>query len=257
MPTTQCTDVDRLIPSYLDGELAQSELHSFEHHVSECEECDSDLRSERDFLTRIRSALATPPASDTLRARLGRALDEEDAEEAKQTRRARTTWVLPGAATVAAAAALLVFVHDVAKSPQNQNHDGDALHAGLPMSDIDRSAGEFLQMPVRAPSVNASGASFRSWQPLNRRTHNAALFIWDVPVNGERYRLEIQTLDARNLDLRGAERRVVRGATVYIASAMGLNAVSFSDENGVGYVFSSLMHSDDLVELVVGSVLRR
>ena len=257
MPT-QCTDVDKFIPTYLDGELAESELHSFEHHLSECEKCAAEVEGERAFLDRIRTALATPPAPDTFRARLNRTLDAEDEAEHKATLRERSAWILPGAATVAAAAALVVFTLDIAQPAQNQNRAEADVTSSAPLSasrDIARSAREYLRMPVRAPRFANAEASLRGWQPIRNRNHDAALLVYEVKLGKERFRLEIQTLDARNLDLRGAERRVVRGTPVWVASAMGMNAVSIRDENGIGYVFTSYMDSDALVNLVVRSDL--
>jgi len=283
-----CTDINKLIPTYLDGELAESELHSFEHHLSDCSACADEVAQERSFLDHVRTVLATPPAPDMLRSRLGKALDAEDEVELKRTRRQQSAWILPSIATMAAAAALFVFVLDIARPAVNQNRaeadvQAPALASMSPAVSVDRNvahntarntasntasnvarnvarAGEYLNVPVRAPHFNNAQAEMRGWQPLRNRNHNAALFVYEVMHNSKsssgtnnkrRVRIEVQMLDARNLDLRGAEPRVVRGTQVWVASAMGLNAVSLRDENGVGYVFSSRMDADSLLDLVV------
>lgn len=259
-----CSDISKLVPTYLDGELAESELLSFEHHIAECETCNRELEGERSFLERIRESLAAPPASDTLRARLSRALDVEEERAQRETRRERWSWMLPGAATLAAAAALLVFAFDVAQPASNDNQVAQARLAApspalnvepVSRGDIARSAREYLRMPVRAPRFASADAALRGWQPIRRRGHDTALFIYNVRLGSEWHRLEVQTLDARNLDLGSAERRVVRGTEVWVAKTPGVSCVSYRDRSGVGYVFTSYMDTDDLVGLVVQSDL--
>lgn len=263
-----CSDISKLIPTYLDGELAESELLSFEHHLADCEGCDREVEQEREFLDRVRESLAAPPASDTLRARLRRALDAEEEQMARESRRERWAWVLPGTATLAAAAALLVFVFDIAQPASNENQVASEAAAPAPQTpaaalgvgsasrgDIARSAREFLRMPVRAPRFASAEADLRGWQPIRRRGHDTALFVYEVRRGTESHRLEVQTLDARNLDLRSAERRVVRGTEVWVAKTPGVSSVSYQDPSGVGYVFTSYMDTDDLVNLVVQSDL--
>lgn len=259
-----CSDISKLVPTYLDGELAESELLSFEHHVAECDECHREVEDERRFLERIRESLAAPPASDTLRARLSRALDVEEERAQKEARRERRSWVLPGAATLAAAAALLVFVFDVAQPASNDNQIAQArLAAPSPALDVEpvsrgdiaRSAREYLRMPVRAPRFASADAALRGWQPIRSSGHDTALFVYEVRHGSESHRLEVQTLDARNLDLGSAERRVVRGTEVWVAKTPGVSSVSYRDPSGVGYIFTSYMDTDELVNLVVQSDL--
>jgi hypothetical protein len=267
MPTL-CSDTNKLIPTYLDGELAETELLAFEHHVAECADCEREVADERDFLDTVRSSLAAGPAPDTLRARLGRELDREEAELTRSERRARRAWILPGAASLAAAAALLVFVLDLAQPVTNDNHSPDepltATAADRPnpiavsttsRDTIDQSAREFLRIPVRAPRFADTDASLEGWKPMRKRGHLSALFVYQVNTGAGSFRLEVQTLDARNLDLRSAERRVVNGTEVWVTQTPGVSAVTYRDANGVAYIFTSHMDTEDLVTLVVRSDL--
>lgn len=265
MPTV-CTDASKLIPTYLDGELSESELLAYEHHLAECGDCSAEVEAEREFIDRLRHALVSEPAPDTLKARLGRALDGEDEDKARRARRQRWAWVLPGGATLAAAAALLVFAFDVASPASNSNHSdevaatsatprpGPSLQVGVAnRTEIDRSAREFLRMPVRAPRFANTGARLRGWRPLKSGSHSAALFLYEVTSRTGIHRLDVQTLDARNLDFSRAERRVVRGSEVWIARGFGTSDVVYRDENQIAYVFSSHMDTEELVNLVVQS----
>ena len=108
-------------------------------------------------------------------------------------------------------------------------------------------------MADTAPAVG--GMLKRGWEPLRPRNPTSALLVSEVPNDADTYRLEVQTLDARNLDKSNTERRVVRGTEVWVATRFGVNGVSYTDENGDGYVFSSQMDMDALIDLVVRSDL--
>lgn len=266
MPTP-CSDISKLVPTYLDGELAETELLAFEHHLAECDDCESEVGQEREFLDTVRSALATPPAPDTLRARLSKQIDREEAELARSESRARRAWLLPGTASIAAAAALLVFILDLAQPTGNDNRDEASFALSQSSSVqpnpvavssgsrdiIDQSAREFLRIPVRSPRFTNSNASLEGWKPMRKRGRLSALFVYQVSTSGNTYRLEVQTLDARNLDLRSAERQVVNGTEFWVTRTPGVSAVTYRDNNGVAYIFTSHMDTDDLVDLVVNS----
>ena len=100
-----CDDIDTLSMMLCDGELADQELRDVELHLIDCDACRAHVEKDRGFLGELRQRMAPPRAPELVRQRLGRALDEVD-------RKARPTWralALPGVATLAAAAALVVF----------------------------------------------------------------------------------------------------------------------------------------------------
>src|SRR4051794_28931741 len=101
-----CESIDTLAMAYLDDELAAEERHELEAHMTECTACRSQLDGERAEHVMLRTALVAPPASDLLRAKIGRALDGED----RAARRRWAQYLLPGSAMLAAAAAIAVFV---------------------------------------------------------------------------------------------------------------------------------------------------
>ncbi len=111
MPT-QCSDIDTLTQTYLDGELAERDLHDFESHIASCSECAILLRAEADFHSNLRDCLTGPPANDLLKQRIELALDTEDDSAQRSKRRNWLSWSLPGASVLAAAAALALFALD-------------------------------------------------------------------------------------------------------------------------------------------------
>src|ERR1041385_8267360 len=101
-----CESIDTLSMAYLDDELATEERRELELHLTECAACRAHVGSERADHVLIARALAAPPASELLRAKIARSLDAED----KTRRRQWLQYALPGSAIVAAAAAIAVFV---------------------------------------------------------------------------------------------------------------------------------------------------
>jgi hypothetical protein len=92
---------------------------------------------------------------------------------------------------------------------------------------------------------------------MRKRGRLSALFVYQVATRDSSFRVEVQTLDARNLDLRSAERRLIDGTEVWVTQTPGVSAVTYRDGNGVAYIFTSHMDTDDLVRLVVQSVRLR
>src|ERR1041384_284168 len=99
-----CQSIDTLAMAYLDDELVGEERRELELHLLGCAACKQHVDSERADLQLVRKALVAPPAPDMLKARIGRALDLEDKEQARVQRRRWTAFLLPGSASIAAAA---------------------------------------------------------------------------------------------------------------------------------------------------------
>lgn len=113
-----CSTIDTLAMAYLDYELAAEERHELEAHLTECATCRGTIERERADRSMIRRALAVPATPDMLRAKLSRALDEQDRIETKEQRRRWSSYLLPSSAIAAAAAAIALFVGVQAPSTQ-------------------------------------------------------------------------------------------------------------------------------------------
>jgi anti-sigma factor RsiW len=266
MPT-HCKEIDPLIQTYLDGELAESELFEFENHIANCFDCSAKLKEEEAFHRQLRAELAAPPASDLLKQRVRGLLDEEDRVLARAARRQGVAWVLPGGASIAAAAALALFVFQEtraispAPSPVVQEVVQQRMGTSLPVMqtgtrpELSRAAQEYTRIPVRPPRFDGSGADLRGFQRAQVQGRDAAVFVYEISTPVGIHTVYVHTLDARDLDLRSPDRRVIDGREIWVAQPRGFSTVSYKDELGVGYVFSSDMEPDDLVALVLRSDL--
>ena len=278
---TQCKDIEALLPTYLDGELAPHDQLSLEHHVADCTPCREQVRAERDHLDRIRILLAPPPPPAGLDRRVRQALDQEDARAVRARRRAGSAWLLPGAATLAAAAALALFALSVVQdlrgggdAPQEASAVREPIaervrdlpvvagrgardqhQANHALSRATADAERHLRRPVTPPRLDRVAASV-SGVASEWGGREAYMFVFDdVPdARGGLNRVTVHMLDARFLDLRDSERYVVpaTGTEIWVSSALGPTSVSYQDRNGTGYVFSSRdMAPADLVGLVI------
>src|SRR5262249_6906779 len=105
---TLCENIETLSMAFFDDELVAEERRELELHLLGCASCRQRVDADRADLEMIRKALVAPPAPVLLKARIGRALDAEDAAALRSQRRQWSRWLLPGSAMAAAAAALLV-----------------------------------------------------------------------------------------------------------------------------------------------------
>ncbi len=105
-----CTDIELMAMPYVDGELAAPEVREVELHVRGCAPCRNRLTVER---ARVAALVARgEPVPARVRAKLATALDLED-QTAARTRGPRGPVLLPGLASLAGIAALLLFVRSV------------------------------------------------------------------------------------------------------------------------------------------------
>ena len=151
-----------LIQSYLDGELSGADLEEFERKLAESSELDEAVAQAEREHDDLRSLLTAPPASDMLRKRIERGLDDMDRARALDKRRELRAWLFPGTATIAAAAALLCFVVLTPQSADNENDDDgrgnvarDAVQARFRQQPVDLVSARPVQptATTRGPSV--------------------------------------------------------------------------------------------------------
>jgi anti-sigma factor RsiW len=264
-----CQSIETLSMAYLDDELADEERRELELHLGECRTCKVHLETERAELNVLRTALVPPPAPDLVKARIARALDQEDEQVAGTERqRARSRlgkWLLPGSALVASAAALLVFISVSFKQPQSQqltvaNEVVRQQTRSLPLEVQGASTGAWLKehlAPVEPPQFTEPGIELIGARATAVAGHDAALLRYLVNVGVNRVSLTTVIIT----ELRGDElsngREVQIGRLVLrVHDADGQPAVSYVDNNHVGYVFTSeRMTLKELIEVVVTSDL--
>ena len=250
-----CKSIDTLSMAYLDDELAAEERHELEAHLLECASCRAHLESERADLSMVRRALAVPPASDMLRARIGKALDQEERVGA---RRRFGQWLLPGSALAAAAAAIAVFVGMQAPARQpvvavpnvttNVVRDDIARFGrrAMPLEVQGAGTGSWLQQTFAAdiapprfddPSTELLGGRLL---PGGINGHDAAYLAYQVRfVDRRPFQLALLIVH----DLKGGELRdgmpvELNGRTLYVfKSSQGDDVVSYVPREGTGFMF--------------------
>lgn len=265
-----CQSIDTLSMAYLDDELAGEERRELELHLVDCGACKQHLDAERTELAMLRAALAPPPAPDIVKARIARALDEEDRKElGDQKQRARSRlgrWLLPGSALAAAAAALMVFV-GVGLRPPEARQAGTVANEvvrqqtrPLPLEVQGASTGSWLKehfAPVEPPQFSEPGIQLIGARGTAVAGHDAAMLRYLVTVGVNRVSLTAVLIsDLRGDELSGGQELRIGNLVLHAHDADGQPAVSYVDENHVGYVFTSeRMTMKELIELVVTSDL--
>jgi len=260
-----CTGIDTLAMAYLDDELAGEERRELELHLHDCMACRKHVDTEREELGVLRGKLAAPPAPDLLRARIGRALDAEDAASARDQRRRWSQWILPGAAMTAAAAALAVFV--AVKPPGPAQVGAVAQEAvrqhtrSMPLEVQGASTGPWLHEhftpSVEPPQFATPGIRLVGARLTAVNGHDGALLAYDVALGDARFGLSALVIrDARTEDLAGGQELQVGNRTLHVMESDGLTAVTFIDTDHMGYAFmSDRLSADELVRLVVSTDL--
>ena len=142
--------VHDLTPAYAVDALDADEAAEFEQHLRHCESCQAELADLQEVASSL--AYATPPAPAPSALR-GRILEQARAERSNvipfPQKRRRTTWLLAGAASVAAAAAIglgiwAAMLHsDLGATREARNRLNDALAlVGAPGTDhVDLTGG--------------------------------------------------------------------------------------------------------------------
>ncbi|HWO18125.1 MAG TPA: zf-HC2 domain-containing protein [Kofleriaceae bacterium] len=266
-----CESIDTLAMAYLDDELVAEERRELELHFLSCAGCKAHVESERADLALVRKALAPPPAPPKLKVSIQRLLDAEDQATARAARRRWTRFALPGSATLAAAAALAVFVF---AQPREAPDDGRVAREAvrqqarkMPLEVQGPSTGPWLQANfasyIQPPRFTEPGIELLGARLTAVSGHNAALLKYLVTLGQRQVTLTAIVID----DLRGDELsggtpiRLGGGHTLHVHSADGTPAVTYVDVSTpvgtrMGYAFASDgLSRQELLELVVRSDL--
>ena len=121
-------------------------------------------------------------------------------------------------------------------------------------SEISQSLSDYVRLPIRPPRFSQEGVTLRGWRPNLLRGREAAELIYEVaPSSSQRHTMWLHILEASNLELESKDRLDIRGETLWLHRPLGLSSVTYRDSHGIGYVFTSDMPEEALVELVLGS----
>lgn len=261
-----CTSIDTLSMAYLDDELAAEERHELEAHLTECASCRGTLERERTDRSMLRRALATPPAPEMLRARITRALDEQDREATKQQRRRWTSYLLPSSAIAAAAAAIAMFI--AVQTPATDkvaNVAQDAVKQSsrsLPLEVQGASTGQWLQQhfssevePPQFIGGNAAHLLGARLLPNGINGHDAAMMRFQVRLeNKVPFVLSVLAVhDLNRGEMREGTPVRLNDRTLYVTEWRGHAVVTYVAPNRVGFVF---LAPELTVEELLGLVSR-
>lgn len=261
---TLCHNIDTLAMAFLDDELVGEDRRELELHLLDCTGCRQRVDAERADLDMIRKALVAPPASALLKARIGRALDAEDAAAIRRERRRWSTWLLPGSAMAAAAAALMVVLVGASGEPKSPESSDVATvvrrqKQGLPLEVRGAGTGPWLRenfAPVEPPEFTEPGIRLLGGRllPNGIANHDAAMLQYLVDFGVERLSLTAVVLkDVRSDALSTGQAYQVGGLVLRVHDAYGMPVVTYIDPvRHVGYVFTSEhMTPEELLGLVV------
>lgn len=271
-----CQSIDTLAMAYLDDELAAEERRELELHLHDCASCKQHVDTERSELDVLRTALVAPPAPDLLKARIARVLDDEDRDVAIQTRRSSRArfgaWLLPGSAVTVAVAALAFVAFAVfGRSPEDREQGSPPVAREAARQGVSRNT---LPLEVQGPNTvpwlqqHFTGSQIRppqfgdAIQMLGARLsdvagHEAALVQYVVSTNSELITLTAVLIDSvQPEDLSGGIQVRVGGRIMHLHDANGYPAVTYVDEDGLGYAFTSeRLTAPELIQLIANSDL--
>ncbi|HUJ63173.1 MAG TPA: zf-HC2 domain-containing protein [Kofleriaceae bacterium] len=258
---TICESIDTLAMAYLDDELAGEERRELELHLTECTGCRARFDDERAEHAMIERVLAAPPAPDLLRARIGRALDSEDAAHDRAARARRSRWVLPGASILAAVAAIAVFV---GVRPVHERDPGavaaEAIHQqmrNLPLEVRGPNTGPWLRANfepnVEPPQVEEPGTQLVGARllPHGINGHDGAMLAYQINLNGSPFVLSVLIVrDVRDDEMADGDAVQVNGRTMHVVQADGQVMVTVVAKH-MGYMFMAPeLSTNELVWLV-------
>jgi anti-sigma factor RsiW len=252
-PAMDCTELERSMDAYLDGEFDARERAEAEAHLSGCPRCNASFetrgRMREALRAKLREAMgggaAAGRAPEALRARLVDALARE-----RRSPWRRLLSPMPIATLTACAAGALFAI---------ATHGGDALlveeavrlhHRALPL-EVDASAmpGWFtgkLDFQPRAPDFHADGVQVEGARLSNLREWPAAYIRYRLP-RGQAGLFIVDDPGGR-FDAPGREVQV-GPAVVRVVNARGYNvAVWRRDE--IVYSLVSELDEADLVQMV-------
>ena len=262
-----CNHMQASVSSYLDEEFDDAELREFETHVADCEDCQASLQLAERTHGALRVHLRnTPAASELFQKRVLNALDAEDHSRASMQRREWLSWSLPAAASALAAAALVLFVWtdlnagrteakvqrsaQVVRDAARQHLRETPLFVSGDRQMVGQGAASFLEAPVSPPRFWSPEVRLLGWTPAQLDGRRSATFVYEVIDRAGRHRVHAHAVELDDIDLSSQKKFTFDGGTLWIASAYGYNTVTYAGEQHVGYVFSSDLPLEALVDLV-------
>lgn len=255
-----CDSIDTLAMAYLDDELAAEERHEIETHLTECAACRSHLDGERADQDLLRKALAAPAAPDLVKAKVARSLDGED----RAQRRRWASYLLPGSAMIAAAAAIAVFVavKPQGSEPQVGPVAREAVRVEtrqLPLEVQGASTGPFVRRNFAQVDVpNEDDLIGARLVPQGVDGHDGLLLSYQMNSEGRSFVMSVLAVrDITDGEMQdGDEVRIGGGRTLHVVESEGKAFVTYVDPaRHMGYYYMAPeLTVNELVGVVGGLV---
>ncbi len=256
-----CSDVERLLEPYLDGEFEADDRASVDAHLSRCSACRAEAARAMAFRSELRARLreamapgtAQGTAPDSLRRRISAALDAEESRPTPWWRRVLSP--LPVAAMAACVAgALVVFAGHRATDPLVEEavrkHARDLplelSAASLGPEAIPAMLASKLDFNPRPPAFRANGVKLVGARLAQLREWPAAYMRYETP-RGPVGLFIIDDPEHRVVEV-GRQVRTGPGA-MWVMNARGYN-VAVWRKNEIVYSLVSDLDEADLVRLV-------
>lgn len=252
----QCADTETLVQTYLDGELADNDAETLQAHLGECANCNQLATEEARFHARLRERLTPPPAPEHLRGNILKALDQEDWRARKQ-RSSRWNWTLPAASSLAAVAALLFFFVSSNQSVSTPPVADDAVRQHLRRPPVEVTGTkvspfvrEHFSQQAHVPRFSDSSTGLLGARLSHMAGRDAAQLYYETRMGNRRYEVSVLIVESRRLDLCVGRPYRIGGRKLCLVKHRGHHVVTHTDENGWGYVFTSKMDGETLVDFV-------
>ena len=112
-----------------------------------------------------------------------------------------------------------------------------------------------LSPVAEVPRFSDRNTSLRGARLSHLRGRDAVLLYYDALVGSQRHNVTAVILDATDIDLRTGQRYAVGDGELWVGQERGYSVVTLKAGSGMGYVFTSEMGSQALLDFVVNSDL--
>jgi anti-sigma factor RsiW len=263
MSSQVCNSIDTLSMTYLDEELAPEEKRELELHLLDCSSCRERVSEERQEVELLRQKLAMPAAPELVRVKVMRMLDKEDAQGSRTLLKERVgRWLLPGASIAAAAAALMVFAF--------AGTTGERSGEVLPFAKVVSQRQTPLMIRGEAPTQTwlqtqidgtvaprFEGIDLLGGDVVQIEGRAMAKLVYEVRTTSpQRLQLQGYLFRVRPGELTSGQAAECSGRLLHVTQIGDQPAVTYIDENEVGYIFASRdLSAETMLKLVCSSNL--
>lgn len=247
-----CSDVERFLDAYIDGEFAAEDRGGLEEHITSCPSCAERVRLHAGLKAALKAACPRAPLPENLRQRITSALREEDAHKHSILGR-RLAWSTVPLGAVAMVLGMIFFAHHSLSPVATEAIARHQRDLPIEVSGGDQKIRDWfthkVDFAVHPPRLPV-GAALRGGRLANIRDRQAAYLLYDVDGR----KVSVFVFDPGDLQMAGRSQRQIGNRQIFFDSARGYNVALFRDHD-VGYAFTSDMDEDRMLQLVSAAVV--